>query len=224
MLIPPTQHRGLGESGVSGVRPGRSDGTRGVRMARRFLSLAATVAVTLGVGVVAATGASAAAPVNAHGSMHCTVTGTVKFKPGLVNGGTASSVAASMKLKSTSCSGTAHVTSLKGTLAATLTSNNCIDLATKPFPASNTTVKYKSATKYNASTIHYTTGAFTPTNPITFDEPGSGSSSVAGSFVGQHPTIHLQLDQDVNALAAACAGKGLKKMSFSTNSNIDIPA
>jgi len=193
-------------------------------MVRRFVCLAATVAVTLGVSVVAATGASAVAPVNAHGSMHCTLTGTVKFVPGLVNGGTAGSSVTTMKFKSTGCTGTSHVTSLKGTLTATLTSNNCIDLATKPFPASTTTIKYKSATKYNASSLHYTTGAFTPTNPITFDEPGSGSSTVTGSFAGQHPTLHFQLDQSVSALAAACGGKGLKKMSFTTNSNIDIPA
>ena len=204
-------------------------------MTRRFISLTAIVALTLGAGVVTTTGASAAsAPVDAHGSLHCSVSGKVKFSPTpLTFGGPATPTSFSAKVKSISCSGSSGVTSLKGVFAAALPTSDCNALGAALPATTFGPAKVKGATKYNPTTIHYTAGGtIVPTNPISMTEPGAGSSTVAGSFAGQHPTIHLVFDQTVVSLATSCTPKtkglkgsgGLKKMSFNASSFIDIPA
>jgi hypothetical protein len=203
-------------------------------MARRFISLAAAVTLTLGVGIATASGAGAAKapPANAHGSLHCSISGKVKFSTPLlfnVNSGPSTFTAT---FKSSSCSGTSGVTSFKGTFSATLPSSDCLALATSNLPAASVSnTKVKGSAKYNPSTISYTAGGtFTAAAPITMNEPGVGSSSVTGSFAGQHPTLHLVFDQDATTLANNCTAKtkglkgsgGLKKMSFNTASFIDV--
>lgn len=204
-------------------------------MARRFISVGAVLALTLTLGVVTASGASAAAspPVNASGSLHCSISGKVKFTTPLlfgVNSGPSTFVA---KFKSGSCTGSSGVISLKGTFSAQLPSSDCLALASSNLPAATVSqTKLKGAGKYNPTTIGYAAGGtFTPTTPITMDEPGVGSSSTTGSFVGQHPTLHLVFDQGASTLAANCTAKtkglkgsgGLKKMSFNVSSSIDVP-
>lgn len=203
-------------------------------MARRFISLAAAITLTLGVGVATATGAGAkAAPVNASGSMHCSVSGKVKFSTPLTFGSTAGPSAFTAKMKSSSCTGSSGVTSFKGTFSANLSSSDCTALAASGLPAATVSAtKLKGAAKYNPTTISFAAGgSFTASNPITMDEPGTGPPSTAtGSFAGQHPTLHLVFDQDVNTLATNCQPKtkgvkgsgGLKKMSFNASSHIDV--
>jgi hypothetical protein len=205
-------------------------------MARRLISLTAAVALTLGAGIVTATGASAAKapPSDAHGSLHCSVSGKVKISPPLMFGSTAGPATMTAKAKSISCSGSSGVTSIKGSFSAALPSSDCNVLASGNMPASTFgPAKVKGAAKHNATTFHYGAGgAIVPANPITLDEPGSGSSTVTGSFAGQDPELHLVFDQSAAVLGTACQPKtkglkgsgGLKKMSFNAASYIDIPA
>jgi hypothetical protein len=204
-------------------------------MARRLISLSAVVVLTLGAGIVTATGAGAkGAPLDVHGSLHCTVSGKVKFSPTpLTFGGPATPTTFSAKVTSGTCTGSSGVTSLKGTFSAPLPSSDCAALGGAMPATTLGPAKLKGAAKYNASTTHYTAGgAIVAADPITMTEPGAGSSTVTGSFSGQHPTLHLVFDQTAVSLATSCQPKtkgvkgsgGLKKMSFNSSSFIDIPA
>jgi hypothetical protein len=237
-LYAPASHRGVAvRERPNGHPPTGPETNRGVHMARRLISLTAVVALTLAAGVVTATGASAkAAPVDAHGSLHCSISGKIKFSPTpLTFGGPATPTTMSAKVKSGSCSGSSGVTSVKAKFTINLSSSDCTALALTNLPAATfgPGAKVKGAAKYNATTIHYAAGGtFTAASPITMNEPGVGSASVTGSFAGQHPTLHLVFDQDAQTLATNCTPKtkglkgsgGLKKMSFNTQSFIDIPA
>lgn len=233
----PGSHEGWRQGAVErATRPQAGEEPGGSHMARRLVSLTSIVALTVGMGVVTATGASAAgAPVDAHGSLHCSVSGKVKFSPTpLTFGGPATPTTFTAKVKSTTCSGSSGVTSFKGTFSAPLPTSDCNTLASGNMPATTLgPAKVKGATKYNPTTVHYTAGGtIVPANPITMDEPGAGSSTVTGSFAGQHPALHLVFDQTASTLATNCQPKtkgvkgsgGLKKMSFNTASFIDIPA
>jgi hypothetical protein len=204
-------------------------------MAKRFLSIGAAVALALGASVAGATAASAAKPVvNASGSLHCTITGKVKVAPTpLTFGGPATPTTMTAKIKSGTCTGSSGVTSFKGNYIANLPTSDCTALAISTFPPSSiTNAKLKGASKYNLTTLSFSTATFTAANPITFDAPGAGTSSASGSFAGQEPTVHLTLDQSAETFATNCQPKtkgvkgsgGLKKMSFSGGSYIDIPA
>jgi hypothetical protein len=194
-------------------------------MVRRIAVIAAVVAVacgTLGVGVASAKGA----PADAHGSANCSISGKIKIAPGLLFGGhSAGGSLFQAKVKGT-CTGSSGVMSVKGNLTTRLPTNDCTALASTPFPASDFgPVKWKGTSKYTGSTLHFTTGSFTFTDPISLSLPGSGTSSVAsGSFSGQHPTMTLVINEKAADLATACGKKGLKKMSFAGASNITIPA
>jgi hypothetical protein len=204
-------------------------------MARRLISLTAAVALALGAGVVAAEAASAkGAPVAAHGSLHCSISGKVKFSVPLLFNVNSGSSTFTAKMKSISCTGSSGVTSFKGDLTAQLPSSDCLALASSNLPAATIVkAKVKGAGKYLAPGISFAAGGtFTANTPITMDEPGVGSSSVTGSFAGQDPAVHLVFDQGAAALATNCTAKtkglkgsgGLKKMSFNAQSYIDIPA
>jgi hypothetical protein len=196
-------------------------------------------AVALGVtGVMVAAGPASAAkppPIDAHGTLHCAITGKISVKPNpLLFGGTAGATVFSGKFKSTTCSGSSGVTSVGGTLTATLPTSDCLALALSPFPAATVSkVKLKGAVKYNApSAINFSAGGtFTSTDPITMDLPGGGTSTVpSGSFVGQHPALHLVYDQDTASFINSCTAKtkgvkgtgGLKKLTFATTSSFDV--
>jgi hypothetical protein len=205
-------------------------------MTRKLAILGATIA--LAVGVLGVGTAGAATPVNAHGSLHCAITGKVKISPPMTFTASGTSTFTA-KISSTSCSGTSGVTTFKGSLVATLPSQ-CTMLVSGFPPSHMEKVKYKGAAKYNTSTVNFSNADFTVTDPITMTVPGaSGTSTVsAGSFTGQHPKITLVMDQSVSTFANNCQPKGakdsngnkipgsggLKKMSFSGGSNIDIPA
>jgi hypothetical protein len=206
-------------------------------MARRLMSITAVVALTLGAGVVSASGAWAkGAPVDAHGSLHCSISGKIKFGPTpLTFGGPATATTMSAKVKSGSCSGSSGVTSVKAKFTINLSSSDCTALALTNLPAATfgPGAKVKGAAKYNATTISFAPGGtFTAASPITMDEPGVGSASVTGSFAGQSPSLHLVFDQSAGTLATNCTPKtkglkgcgGLKKMSFNASSYLDIPA
>jgi hypothetical protein len=202
-------------------------------------TLAAVAAVALGAAALTVSGspAFAATKVDAHGTLHCAMTGKVKVSPPLVFGGTAAGGATfSAKISTSSCSGTSGVTSVKGTFTAHLPSNDCTALALIPFPGGTfggaKPLKFKGGAKYNPSSINFTAGGtFTAATPIVMHVPGAGSSSIpSGSFQGQHATLTMSYDQSAETFATNCAPKtkglkgsgGLKKMSFGGASAIDI--
>jgi hypothetical protein len=204
-------------------------------MTRKLAILGVTVALGIGMLGVGVAGA-ASPPVDAHGTLHCTVTGKVKIAPTPLTFGGSGSTVFTAKLKSVACSGTSGVTKAQGTLTSTLPTSDCTALALSPFPAASfgTKVKFKGAAKYNVSTTSFTAGGtFGVTDPITMDLPGAGTSSVGpGSFSGQHPHFHFQYVEGTSVFAANCQPKtkgvkgsgGLKKMTIGTGSFIDIPA
>ena len=209
-------------------------------MIRKLSAGVAAVALGLGGLALTAGSASAAKPViDASGTLHCTISGKVKVTPALLFGGTSGAATFTTKFKSSSCTGSSGVTSIKGKYTAILPTNDCTALAVTAFPASTVTeTKYKHATaKPNPSgTMSFTTATFGVIDPITMDVPGAGSSSIAsGSFAGQQPTIKFVYDQSTLTFATNCSPKdkpklpgqgGLKKMSYgitSTGSYIDIP-
>lgn len=192
-------------------------------------------ALALGLSGVAlgAGSASAAAPVDASGTLNCTIAGKVKIAPGLVIGGTSPGGSLFLaKVKSTSCTGTSGVTSVKGNFTFRLPTNDCLALISASFPASAFgPVKYKGVGKYTKSIADFTSASFTITDPLTMDVPGSGSGSIAsGSFKGQTPSLHFVIDQTTEQFATNCTPKtkglkgsgGLKKMTFSGASYFDI--
>jgi len=193
-------------------------------------------ALALGLSGIAMTGgsASAAAPVDASGTLNCSISGTVKIAPKLVLGGDSPSGSLVLaKVKSTSCTGTSGVTSVKGNFMARLPTNDCLALTDAPFPASSFgPVKYKGAGKYTGSTMSFTSGGtFTATDPISLDIPGGGTASItSGSFAGQAPSLHFVFDQLAEAVTTSCTPKakgvkgtgGLKKLTFSGDSYLDI--
>jgi hypothetical protein len=193
-------------------------------------------ALALGVSAVALTAGPASAkgaPVNATGTLHCAITGKVKVAPPLLFGGTSGSATFLAKIKSTSCSGTSGVSSVKGTYAATLPTNDCIALALTDFPHGvfNQT-KLKGAAKYNALSASFSKATFTAADPIVMDVPGTGGTSTigSGSFAGEHATMHFSYDQSAGTFSNNCTAKtkgikgsgGLKKMSFTVSSTLDI--
>jgi hypothetical protein len=204
---------------------------------RKLFAAGAALALGLGGLVLTAGPASAAKPViDAHGSLHCSISGKVKVTPGLLFNGTAGAATFSTKIKSSSCTGSSGITKFGGTFTAVLPTNDCLALAASAFPSSTlTATKYKSSTaKPNPSgTITFSTATFGVSDPLTMDVPGPGTSTVpSGSFSGQHPTIHFVYDQTTAVFATNCSPKskpavkgqgGLKKMSYSGASYIDIP-
>ncbi len=205
-------------------------------MGRRIFAALAAVALGAGVLTVTAGQAYAAAKVDAAGTLHCTITGKVKISPPLVFGGTAGAATFAAKVATGSCSGTSGVTGVKGTFTAHLPTNDCAALALLPFPGGTfggaKPLKFKGASKYNPSSINFTSGGtFTAATPIVMHVPGAGSSSIAsGSFKNQHATLTLSYLQSAETFATNCTAKtkglkgsgGLKKMSFGGASNLDI--
>jgi hypothetical protein len=200
-------------------------------MLRRLALVGAAIA--LGLATLAVPAAEAAAPVNASGTLDCTINGKVKISPKLQFGGT--SPGGSLfhaKVKGT-CTGSSGVTSVKGDLKAQLPTNDCTALATGGFPAATFgPVKYKGGGKYTGSSTSFSPGGtFSVSDPITLNLPGAGVSSVgSGSFAGESPTMTLVFDQGASELATACGPKqkgvkasgGLKKLTFGGASSYEI--
>jgi hypothetical protein len=203
-------------------------------MVRRLALVASALALAMSGVALTAVSASAAAPVDASGTLHCSITGKVKIAPKLLfGGGTPGGSLFLAKVKSTSCTGTSGVTSVKSNFTARLSTNDCIALATQPFPAATLgPAKFKGVGKYTKSTTDFTAGGtFSTTDPITLSVPGAGVSSIAsGSFMGQQPTITFVFDQSAASLGNACQAHdkdvpgsgGLKKLTFSGSSSLDI--
>jgi hypothetical protein len=193
-------------------------------MIRRVLSGAGLLAMVMG-GMVFAQGgvAGAATPVTLSGTITCAVTGTVKFSPGLVNGGTTADTV-SAKAKLTGCSGPGAsgdgVTLSSGHLAVTATTtinNNCGAVFNgSALPQLTGTLKWKgSGGMIEASSISITDGS------IFYDvngDNGAGSFDVflptsvsSGSYSGESGSPSgLSSDKAGGTTDAKCASRGVK--------------
>jgi hypothetical protein len=200
-------------------------------MLRKILIMA-SAATLLTAGLATSTAQAATPKVNAAGTASCTLFGgKAKIKPGLMSGGTATSVAFSFKAK-LSCSGSSGVTSGKLKASGTATSNDCNSLANTGLPQTVSTIKWKGTGKYNPTTIVASNGsaqvgaAITIHVPSTGPNPPAGTTTISGSFAGEHAASTLVTDQTTLAFATACGSKkGLKGFTFNgTNgaSTLDI--
>ncbi len=143
-------------------------------MMRRVLSGAGALAVVLGGAVALQPGMAAAVktPVTLSGSITCSMTGTLKFSPALVNGGTAADTV-SVKATLGSCAGlgasSGGVTLSGGRLLATAGStvpNSCGGvLDGSSLPAMTGTVKWKGSGGHitpSSVSVTHATAVFDP--------------------------------------------------------------
>lgn len=189
-------------------------------MIRKMVLVSSLVALLVA-GLGATTAQAANPPVNATGTTNCTLShGKAKVKPALMNGGTATSVAFSFKANLT-CSGSSGVTSGKLKASGTSNSNDCAALANTGLPQTTSTIKWKGAAKYNPTTIVASNGnavvgaAITIHVPSTGSNPPPGTTTLTGSFAGEHAASTLVTDQTTLAFASSCGSKkGLKGFTF----------
>ncbi len=187
-------------------------------MIKRYLAGGAVAALVF---LAVPTGANAGAAINGTGHTHCHVTGTIKFKPGLVLGGTAP-LTTSSKTALSSCTGDgdgAHVISASSSSTTTDGTNACPTPGAGPKTINTiSTVKWKVAAgtpKLNTSTVNFTlqssSGTGTAGDPIIVTLSGTVTG---GSFQGNSATTSLVLDQSFGDFVTACTGKGLKAITF----------
>ena len=183
----------------------------------RRIALGAS-ATLLAIGTVVGMGAGvagAAKPVvSATGTANCSATGKIKASPALAIPGSNAPATLTTKVTISGCTGTSGVVSGKGTFTSQVPTNNCTALqTTDPLPATGT-IKWKGAAKYSPSAITFSDSSSTTSDPITSTAPGSGTSTITGSFANEHALSKEVLDQGVAELLAGCTGKGIKKLSF----------
>ena len=189
---------------------------------KRALGLLGSAVLVASMG---AAPANAATPINGTGGGACHLAGTIKFKPALVNGGTAPSNV-TVKAKFSSCSGGtgngANITggSVKGSL--TTTSNDCASLAGTQPNVLTATAKWKvakGAPKLNPSTITFTSTTGNVGATVSFDAAGSVTG---GSFNGDNANAHANIQETLATIAASCGGKGVKLLHILSSSTATL--
>jgi hypothetical protein len=174
----------------------------------------------------------AAAGVDGAGSVGtCATTGKIGLKPALVgfpNPDTSPPDTVKVQTKNPKnvvCTGTrtgdgANVVSASSKGGGTTPHSSCSALAGTTSSTLTLTVKWKTVKgtpKLNPSTITTTsqTGGVSGDGMHgTFDITGTVT---AGSFTGDSVTAHVETDQLLSDVLAACNGKGIKKISFGAN-------
>jgi hypothetical protein len=183
----------------------------------------------IGAAMIALAPSAMAGGVNGTGTVGtCPTTGKISIKPGLVNGGTSPDTLkiGAKNPKGVNCSGGtgdgAHVISGTSKGTGSNTANACATLNGTQSSNIMLTVKWKTdnGTKLNPSTLSLTsqTGGISPNVHGQFDVTGTVT---AGSFTGDNVSAHIETDQDLVEVANACAGKGLKKISFGSKPSKD---
>lgn len=162
-------------------------------------------------------------PVNASGTAHCAVVSAkATLRPGLVIGGTATAVAFTLRA-SLACSGTSGVVSGKLTASGTTTTNDCTSQDSPPTFAT-AIIKWKApGARIISSTITASNGLATISAddlliqvPSPGPNPPPGTTSISGSFAGEHAMTSLVTDQSGTDFIAACGTKkGIKILTFS---------
>ncbi len=208
--------------------------------ARLFGGLAVLLsATTLVTFAVSNAGASAPPPINVTGDhVVCnTVTGAMQFATPLVNGGTATTNAVTVKGRLDGCTDTDNpaVTLALSTFSATLTgsTNDCSALSNvNTFPSNVVTINWHTApstpkltTSTSSVTLSELTGAEYGADWANYIELQSGTAfetaplAVTGAFSGSDGGVASKVDivtslDDLHASEAACNGKGVKALNF----------
>lgn len=177
------------------------------------LAIAAGMMAVVQVGPAVAK-ASSHKTVTGTGAVTCTgIKGTITFKPPLTNTGNTAETA-SIKVTISSCSG-GTPTPTKGTDTGTIqtTTNSCTALAT-PNPSQTETLTTKWAPKMATTIAH-----FGPDVPVTSPNVGFSLSggTTSGSFAGSgNASANVTSSETSSQLTAACAGKGLSKLTLNS--------
>jgi hypothetical protein len=188
-------------------------------MFRRVALAAAAASIALGgLALTAGAAGAAAPPINASGALNCTAVGKAKISPALTSAAVIRTTTAKVTL---TCTGPSGVTSGKSTLVSTsqTAQNGCTGLASGLGQFSGPT-KWKGAVKVNPSTVTFSNGNADFANsgfflPSQGPNPPAGTSTITGSFGGQHATAHVILDIDLATFTSQCnSPKGIKKLTF----------
>lgn len=189
-------------------------------------------AMVAGTTVASASGT----PITANGTITCTkLSGTIKFKPPLVNGGSASETTTATITES-GCTdtatnlpaGTVVTGSVKSTLSSAGSTNSCASLATSE--PESLAVKWSGKSGKSTVSIAGSTVSFSGYNVVAnskhdegFQLPGNGSggggtSSVSGSFAGSDggasSSALVYSTSTASTLAGDCAKKGIKTLTI----------
>ena len=200
--------------------------------------------------LVVATAAPAVAgtppPDGTGGPGGCGLSGTMQFKPALVNGGTAPT-AVKLKLKTFTggeCqAGTgdgANVATLQLSGSGTSPDNNCFTFLSQAMVGQThglalaETIKWKmrkgsTPSKISNSSIHSFQFRSYGLNPPGSNVPhiflnisqSDGAVIASGSFKTHDAVQLFETDQDANEITTACAGKGIKKLTFGVKASKD---
>ena len=209
---------------------GDSDEVGTIAAARHCSALAMVV-----VSVAPASGATPT-PNGTGKVLDCKITGSIQFKPALVNGGTQPTTI-KIKLKSakgTLCTGGtgdgANVATVQVAGSGSILTNDCnsffspssavaLPLTAKWKMAKGATPKKISNTLAGVSTLQ--TGPFAPVLPsVVHYAIGFESGFIpAGSFAGNTANLLAAVDQTTADVAGACGAKGLKKLTIGVKAN-----
>ncbi|HMD47397.1 MAG TPA: hypothetical protein VKG43_14620 [Acidimicrobiales bacterium] len=196
-------------------------------MIRRILLVASACAIPLAGLAVTSSVASGSSIDVTHDTIACsTFTGSLKFSPPLVSGGSASSDTITVKGALSNCTdGSSLLTGATGKLGGTLTgtSNNCLSLLGSQAVTGSLTIKWKTTPKStptsSVDTPNSTTGVTAGADGNSaFVIPGSTPSSSTGAFQGNDNgasgSAYADTGETPTQLGAACAGKGIKKLTL----------
>jgi len=151
--------------------------------------------------------------VNAVGAVQCSAVGKVKFRPPLSTGAMASTVVAirATLTCSTGTTGSPAVTIASGRLKAVSApfSANCTSSTLGTLRA--TTRWVATSGRIKPTTIMWSTSLVSGTSPLMLDLPGSGATTVAGSYAGDDPLVHIVSDP---LPAGRCSKSAVKGFSF----------
>jgi hypothetical protein len=202
----------------------RAGGLERSRLTRVLVAAVTALLLVVAVGAARAQGAvvthgSSATDVNASGTLDCSVSkGKLVVDPGLVFGGTATSVTFTFSGKLT-CTGTSGVTGGTFNATGTAATNDCGTLAGVGIPTLTATVDWKG--KFNPSTIVFSDGNFSIGSslsillPSTGPDPATGSATITGSFADEPAAATFVADQTIGAFQSACEStSGLTGFTF----------
>jgi hypothetical protein len=198
-------------------------------MGRRFVLLAAVL--VLAVSTLSSESAHAAS-VNATGTLHCAISGKMRFAPGF-GYRLATSDSVLRATVSGPCTGTSGVTRMKGRLIAYLhydfpsfpAENICLS-DFNGFPVQFGPVRFTGGAKYAPSRVEFTRSETVESSgTLALDLPADGLSFIpSGSFGGKRPTMTLAFDQNAEDVYFTCqlGKRGLRKLTFGGTSSFDI--
>jgi hypothetical protein len=175
-------------------------------------------------------GASRPPPKDGTGTLHCAVSGSMKFSPPLITGGTATTETIALKTALSGCTGTGDGANIKGgTMKSVyqISSNDCSVYfnPSTPYVTQFGNIEWKVVVgdkqKLNVSTIQFTSGSTSAGPPITSDQSGS---STLGSFHFQTVSAHTVIEQTASQIGTSCTppNKGVKSLSITTGSTFQV--